>query len=209
MLRYLYTLDYKSIFRHDDPIFSDVERDLDVFVIADKYDIQPLKKYMNDNLVLFYETDKKPPLDPKGWSAKNQVGFANILTKLYRLEIDNTDIRKAITNFMVRGVHKVMQWQGVQTAIEEDGRISGDLILALLAAKRSTDSRINVLEANVGDLEAELEEVLEEKEELEADYEELSAVVVGYNSEVNDSPYDSDWETYLFNFGEAQNEWPF
>lgn len=106
MLRYLYTLGCATIFLHDDPLFSDVERDLDVFAIADKYDLQPLKKHMQDKLVLFYSTDKRPPLDPEGWSARNQSGFGKVLMKLCRLEIDTTDIRKAVTGFIVEGVRK-------------------------------------------------------------------------------------------------------
>jgi hypothetical protein len=187
MLRYLYTLDCKRIFRRDDPLFSDVERDLDVFVIADKYDIQPLKKYMNDNLVLFYETDKRPPPDPKGWSAKNQAGFANVLMKLYRLEMETTSIRKAITNFIVRRGHKVMQWRGVQDAIEADGALSNDLIIALLAAKKDTDSRINVLESDKDDLEDQLAEALVENEALEGEIEDLNSLIQANYMETYDS----------------------
>jgi hypothetical protein len=187
MLRYLYTLDCKRIFRRDDPLFSDVERDLDVFVIADKYDIQPLKKYMNDNLVLFYETDKRPPPDPKGWSAKNQAGFANVLMKLYRLEMETTSIRKAITNFIVRRGHKVMQWRGVQDAIEADGALSNDLIIALLAAKKDTDSRINVLESDKDDLEDQLAEALVENEALEGEIEDLNSMIQASYMETYDS----------------------
>jgi hypothetical protein len=50
MLRYLYTLDCRRIFRQDDPLFIDVERDLDVLAIADKFGLQPLKQYMSDSL---------------------------------------------------------------------------------------------------------------------------------------------------------------
>jgi hypothetical protein len=187
MLRYLYTLDCKRIFRCDDPLFSDVERDLDVFVIADKYDIQPLKKYMNDNLVLFYETDKRPPPDPKGWSAKNQAGFANVLTKLYRLEMETTNIRKAVTNFIVRGGHRVMQWRGVQDAIEAYGALSNDLIIALLAAKKDTDSRINFLQSDKEDLEERLAEALVENEALEGEIEDLNSLIQAYSMETYES----------------------
>ena len=82
MLRYLYTLDLTQIYRPNDPLFSDVERDLDVLVVADKYGLDKLRDYMSSNLVLFYETDKRPPGDPKGWSAKNQEGLGGVLRKL-------------------------------------------------------------------------------------------------------------------------------
>ncbi len=186
MLRYLYTLDCKRIFRSDDPLFSDVERDLDVFVIADKYDIQPLKKYIHANLVLFYETDKRPPLDPKGWSGKNQAGFANVLTKLYRLEMDTTDIRKVVTNFIVRGGHKVMSWKGVQSAIEIDGRLSIDLITALLAAKRNADNRLKFLKSDMEDLQVQITTFDEETEELVGVIENLSSIVEAYGYEGED-----------------------
>ena len=61
MPRYLYTLDLTQIYRPNDPLFSDVERDLDVLVVADKYGLDKLRDYMNSNLVLFYEADKRPP----------------------------------------------------------------------------------------------------------------------------------------------------
>jgi hypothetical protein len=106
MLRYLYTLDCRRIFRQDDPLFSDVERDLDVLAIADKCGLQPLKQYKSDSLKLVHETDKRPPLDPRGWSAKNQSGFGNILRKLYQLELDTTDVKRAVTIFIARGGQK-------------------------------------------------------------------------------------------------------
>jgi hypothetical protein len=185
MLRSLYVLPYrKNFFWPGAPLFSDVERDLDVYAVADKYDLQPLKRYMSHKIVLFYETDQRPPLDPKGWSAKNQTGFAKVLTKLYRLEMDTTDIRKAVIDFIVRGVHKVILWEGVRKAIEEDAGLSGDLVTALLAAKRGADLRIGVLEANISDLDAELEEVLCEKEGLEAELEDLAGLVRGFAFEM-------------------------
>jgi hypothetical protein len=198
LLRYIYTLDCKRIFRHDDPLFSDVERDLDVLVIADKYDVQALRDYMNDYLVIFYETDKRPPLDPKGWSSKNQTGFGNILIKLYRLDMDTTDIRKAITSFLVRSGQKVMLWEGVSNAIEEDARLSADLIMAFFTAKRNIDRRIKGLEANVEDLEVELEKVREENEELKEQFEYVDGIFGDYNRESvwNDSPpatSDEEW----------------
>jgi hypothetical protein len=183
LLRYIYTLDCKRIYREDDPLFSDVERDLDVFVIADKYDVQALRDYMIENLVLFYETNKRPLLDPKGWSSKNQSGFGNILIKLYRLDMDTTNIRKAITNFIVRGGQKVMQWKGVRKAIEEDGRLSADLIMALFATKRNDDGRITSLETDVEDLQAEVEVVREENEISEAELEYAIGILEGYDLE--------------------------
>ena len=181
LLRYIYTLDCKRIYRDDDPLFGDVERDLDVFVIADKYDVQELRDYMVENLVVFYETDKRPPLDPKGWSNKNQSGFGNILIKLYRLDMDTTDFGKAIVDFIIRGAQKVMLWEGVRRAIEEDGRLSADLIMAFSRARRSDDTKIESLEINIEDLQAELKEVREEKECLEAEFEYMEGIVADYN----------------------------
>ena len=178
MLRYLYTLDCQQIYRRDDPLFSDVERDLDVFAIADKYDLPALRNYMNDSLVLFYETDKRPPLDPKGWSAKNQAGFANVLTKLGRLEMDTRDIRKAVMDFIARGGRKVMAWEGVQKAIEEDACLSTDLIMALLAANRTSNSRVKALEDDIEDLKERLADAFKIREDLEEDIAELSTTLM-------------------------------
>ena len=153
---------------------------------------------MNDKLVVFYETDKTPPLDPKGWSAKNQTGFGNVLTKLYRLDVDTTDIRKAITNFIVRAGQKVMQWEGVRKTIEEDAQLSTDLIMAFFAAKRSADSRIENLENEVRDLEEQHAQIREENEELEGESEYLSGLVENYafenvsHNDFGEQYYESD-----------------
>ena len=101
ILRCLHTFEQTMIYRPHDPLFSDVEWDLDFFVIADKDDLQPLKVFTNNQLVLFYETGQRPSLDPKGWSAKNQVGLGNVLWKLYRLDIDTMDLRKAARQLRV------------------------------------------------------------------------------------------------------------
>ncbi len=192
LLRYIYSLSPKRVFRNCDPLFSDVERDLDIFVIADKYDLQPLKKYMNDNLVIFYETDKRPPLDPKGWSAKNQTGFGKVVTKLYRLDTDMTDIRKAIINFIIRAGQKVMQWEGVRKAIEEDAQLSTDLIMAFFAAKRSADSRVMYLESEIRDLEEQVAEIHEVNEDLEGENEYLGGLASHESEIVCDYDFD-DW----------------
>jgi hypothetical protein len=191
MLRYLYTEDCKTVFRSDDPLFSDVERDLDVFVIADKYDLRPLKRYMHANLVRFYETDQRPAHDPKGWSAKNQKGFANVLRKLYQLEVDATDLRRAMVSFAVRSGQKVLSWPGVQDAIDGDVQLSNDLIKALFAAKRVTDSRMNVLDMEKEDLQEQIESLTEEKDDWKGEAKNLAGLVAGYNHEMV-SPIGSD-----------------
>ena len=203
LLRYLYTLDCTKIFRRDDPLFSDVERDLDVFAIADKYDLLPLKKYIQDNLVLFYSTYKTPPLDPKGWSAKNQSGFAKVLTKLYQLEIHTTDIRKAVAAFIVHGGSKVMSWHGVQDAVAEDGRLASDLIVALLEAKKAADSRTDILEREMEELEEQLAEVLAENEQLQGDVEHLAGLVnvCDYN-DFDGWTSDASCGDYEYNYGD-------
>ena len=58
MLRYLSSNSLSEIYGPSEPIFSDVERDLDVFAIADKYDLQELRIYVNNRTVHFYSTDQ-------------------------------------------------------------------------------------------------------------------------------------------------------
>lgn len=43
----------------DGTVFSDVERDLDFFIVADRYHIQPLKKNNNHSWISILESDQK------------------------------------------------------------------------------------------------------------------------------------------------------
>ena len=182
MLRYLYTLDVTQIYRPSDPLFSDVERDLDVLVVADKYGLDQLRDYMNSNLVLFYETDKRPPRDPKGWSAKNQEGFGRVLRKLAELEMDAKDIRKAVASFIVRREKTVMKWDSVQSAIDNQVWLRDEVALAALAAKRHLEQQVQDLEREVEELREELACVEEERDELYGEVENLQGLLSGGDS---------------------------
>ena len=201
MLRYLHTLDCNQIYRPNDPLFSDVERDLDVLVIADKYDLQELKAYMVRNLVLFYETDQRPPKDPKGWSVKNQEGFARILQKLSEPELDVADaraIRRAVADFIVRREKTVMKWDAVKIAVEHDALLSHEMIGALLTLKRRMEDKIEDLEETVLDLREELEEVEDAKEECEGEIENLQGFLSGQMHAYVDWEHNSRWDRWRY-----------
>jgi hypothetical protein len=182
MLRYLYTLDLTQIYRPNDPLFSDVERDLDVLVVADKYGLDKLRDYMNSNLVLFYETDKRPPHDPKGWSAKNQEGFGRVLRKLAGLEMDANDIRGAVARFIVRRERMVMKWSSVKSAIDDGLWPRDEVALAAVAAKRELEQRVQYLEREVDELQEKLEYVEAEREEIQGEVETLQGLLSGGES---------------------------
>jgi hypothetical protein len=182
MLRYLYTLDLTQIYRPNDPLFSDVERDLDVLVVADKYGLDKLRDYMSSNLVLFYETDKRPPRDPKGWSAKNQEGFGRVLRKLAELEMNAEDIRRAVARFIVRRERTVMKWSSVKSAINDELWLRDEVALAAVAAKRELEERVQYLEQEVDELQEKLEDVEAEREEIYGEVETLQGLLSGGNS---------------------------
>ena len=173
MLRYLYTLDLTQIYRPNDPLFSDVERDLDVLVVADKYGLDKLRDYMNSNLVLFYEADKGPSRDPKGWSVKNQEGFGRVLRKLAELEIDTEDIRMAVAKFIVRSERTVMQWSSVKSAIDDGLWLRDEVALAAVAAKRELEQWVRYLEQRVQFLEQDVDELQEKLEDVEAERDDI------------------------------------
>jgi hypothetical protein len=177
MLRYLYTLDLTQIYRPNDPLFSDVERDLDVFVVADKYGLDKLRDYMSSNLVLFYETDKRPPHDPKGWSAKNQEGFGRVLRKLAGLEMNTEDIRRAVARFIVRRERTVMKWSSVQSAIDDGLWLRDEVALVAIAAKRELEQRVQYLEREVDELQEKLEDVEAERDEISGEVETLQGLL--------------------------------
>ena len=182
MLRYLYTLDLTQIYRQNDPLFSDVERDLDVLVVADKYGLDKLRDYMNSNLVLFYEADKRPPGDPNGWSAKNQEGFGRVLRKLAGLEMDTEDIRRAVAKFIVRRERMVMKWSSVKSAIDDGLWLRDEVALAAVAAKRELEQRVQYLEREVDELQEKLEYVEAEREEIYGEVETLQGLLSGRES---------------------------
>jgi hypothetical protein len=182
MLRYLYTLDLTQIYRPDDPLFSDVERDLDVLVVADKYGLDKLRDYMCSNLVLFYEADKRPPRDPKGWSVKNQEGFGRVLRKLAGLEMDMKDIRGAVARFIVRRERTVMKWSSVKSAIEDGLWLGDEVALAAVAANRELEQRVQYLEREVDELQEKLEYVEAEREEIYGEVETLQGFLSGGNA---------------------------
>ena len=177
MIRYLYTLDLTQIYRPNDPLFSDVERDLDVLVVADKYGLDKLRDYMSSNLVLFYETNKRPPGDPKGWSAKNQEGFGRVLRKLTGLEVDTKDIRRAVARFIVRRERMVLNWSSVKSAIDDGLWLRDEVAVAAAAAKRELEQRVQCLEEVVDELQKELEYVKAEKNELFGEIETLQGLL--------------------------------
>jgi hypothetical protein len=191
MLRYLYTLDFTQIYRPNDPLFSDVERDLDVLVVADKYGLDKLRDYMSSNLVLFYEADKRPPRDPKGWSAKNQEGFGRVLRKLAELEMDAEDIRRAVARFIVRRERTVMKWSSVQSAIDDGLWLKDEVALAAIAAKRELEQRVQYLEREVVELQEKLEGVEDERDELYWEVESLQGMLSAEQSAYYDwdEPY--------------------
>jgi hypothetical protein len=177
MLRYLYTLDLSQIYRPNDPLFSDVERDLDVLVVADKYGLDKLRDYMSTNLVLFYEADKRPPGDPKGWSAKNKEGFGRVLRKLAGLEMDMKDIKRAVARFIVRRERIVMKWSSVKSAIDDGLWLRDEVALAAVAAKGELEQRVQFLEQEVDELQEKLEYVEAERDELSGDVETLQVLL--------------------------------
>ncbi|KIW33416.1 uncharacterized protein PV07_00268 [Cladophialophora immunda] len=179
MLRYLYTLDVTQIYRPGDPLFSDVERDLDVFVVADKYGLDELRAYMNANLVLFYETDQRPPRDPKGWSAKNQEGFGGVLRKLAELDTDTTEIKRAVARFVVRRDRTVMKWASVRSAMDEQLWLADEVAAAALAAKRELEQRVQFLERETEELQEKLERAHDENEEIAGEVEVLHGLLSG------------------------------
>jgi len=156
-----------------------VERNLDVLVVADKYGLDKLRDCMSSNLVLFYETDKRPPGDPKGWSAKNQEGFGRVLKKLAGLEVDTKDIRRAVARFIVRRERMVMNWSSVKSAIDDRLWLRDEVALATVAAKRELEQRIQCLEQEVDDLQKELEDVEAERDELFGEVETLQGLLSG------------------------------
>lgn len=182
MLRYLYTLDVTQIYRPKDPLFSDVERDLDVLVVADKYGLDKLRDYMRSNLVLFYETDKRPSRDPKGWSAKNQEKFGGVLRKLAELEIDTKDIRRAVARFIVRRENTVMKWSSVKSAIDDQLWLRDEVALAAIAAKRELEQQVQYLEREVYELQEKLEDVEAERDEIYGEMETLQGLLSGGKS---------------------------
>jgi len=179
MLRYLYTLDVTQIYHPNDPLFSDVERDLDVLVVADKYGLDELRDYMSSNLVLFYETDKRPPRDPKGWSANNQEGFGAVLRKLAELDIDMADIKRAVAKFIVRRERTVMKWSSVQRTIDDQLWLRDEVALAALAAKRELEQQVEHLEREVEELQENLLDAEAVTEELSGEIETLQGLLVG------------------------------
>jgi hypothetical protein len=179
MLRYLYTLDLTQIYRPNDPLFSDVECDLDVLVVADKYGLDKLRDYMSSNLVLFYETDKRPPGDPKGWSAKNQEGFGRVLRKLTGLQVDTKDIRRAVARFIVRRERMVLNWSAVRSAIDDGLWLRDEVAVATVAARRELEQRVQCLEQEVDELQKALEYVEAERDELIGEVETLQGLLSG------------------------------
>jgi hypothetical protein len=178
MLRYIYTMDFVQIYRKDDPIFNDVERDLDVFAIADKYGLDDLRDYMSNQLVLFYSTDQRPPNDDKGWSARNQEGFGNVLRKIGDMEMESArPIRRAIATFVVKREKMVLEWGVVQEVLDEGVWLGNELVLAALAETRKLRAQVEDLEETIEELNGELQEVSDEREQLEAEVENLSAMV--------------------------------
>ena len=179
MLRYLYTLDVSQMFRSDEPLFSDVERDLDVFAIADKYGLDELREYMRSNLVLFYESDKRPSGDPKGWSAKNQEGFGRVLMKLADMEMDTKDIKKAVAQFIVRREQRVMKWSCVQKAIDDELWLRDEVALAAIAAKRQLQIQVDCLQREVEELQKEVVTLEDERDEAYGELENIQGLLDG------------------------------
>jgi hypothetical protein len=198
MLRYLYTLDVTQIYRPNDPLFSDVERDLDVLVVADKYGLDELRDYMSSNLVLFYETGKRPPRDPKGWSAKNQQGFGGVLRKLSQLEMDTEDIRRAVAGFIVRRERTVMKWSSVKSAIDDQLWLRDEVALAALAAKRELEQRVQYLEREVDELQEKLEDMEAERDEIDGEMETLQGLLSGGTSAYLGCQWDwgNEWDSH-------------
>jgi hypothetical protein len=172
-------MDVTKIYRSDDPLFSDVERDLDVFVIADKYGLDKLRDYMSSNLVLFYDTDQRPPRDPKGWSAKNQKGFGGVLRKLSELEMDTTEVRRAVARFIVRRERTVMNWTSVQSAMDDGLWLREEVALVALAAKRELEQKVQYLEREVDELQEKLEDAENESDILCGEIEDLQGLLSG------------------------------
>jgi cell division protein FtsB len=210
MLRYLYTLDCAQIYRASDPLFSDVERDLDVFAIADKYGLDELRDYMTAQLRRFYETDQRPPGDPKEWSAKNQEGFGRVLRKVHAMEMEAAGaIRRAIAGFVVRREKMVRKWGVVEEVMSEGVWLGNEMLLAVLAHNKQLTETVGLLEAEVQELKAEMEVMETEREDLEGEVEYLSELQAGddlvdrvemyeeyCNDMCQDSYYYSDYADY-------------
>jgi hypothetical protein len=198
MLRYLSGNSLSEIYRPAEPIFSDVERDLDVFAIADKYDLQKLRTYMNSRLVHFYSTDQRPPWDPKGWSAKNQDGFASVLRKLSELEMDCREIQLAIAGFLIRRSNMIMKWEGVREAIEDNPQFLKDLFLASLQRTKELEATVQNLEERLEDLEEYSSCLEEERDDLIAREEYMAAFFDGASRAYHGPfpPEYGDWTEY-------------
>jgi hypothetical protein len=179
MLRYLSSNSLAEIYRPSEPIFSDVERDLDVFAIADKYDLQNLRTYMNNRLVHFYSTDQRPHWDPKGWSAKNQDGFASVLRKLSELKMDCREIQLAIAGFLIRRSNMIMKWEGVREAIEDNPQFLKDVFLVSLQRTKELEATVQNLEEKLEDLEEYSSCLEEERDDLIATEEYMASFLNG------------------------------
>ena len=199
LLRYLYTLDCEQILDSGDHIFVDIERDLDIFVVADKYDAPVLRAFMVSKLVLFYEADKSPLHDRNWRSLQSQEAFGRVLRKLYNLDMDTTPIKRAVVDFIVRWEKKVMQWTDVLVAVEEDARISNDIIQALLRSRRQILDTATELDYEVEKLKAEVEVLQEDRDIFERDNEDLASRLYaednwyGHYEWANRDPDDSYW----------------
>lgn len=197
MLRYLYTLDCAQIYRASDPLFSDVERDLDVFAVADKYGLDELRDYMTAQLRRFYETDQRPPGDPKEWSAKNQEGFGRVLRKVHAMEMEAAGaIRRAIAGFVVRRENMVRKWGVVEEVMSEGVWLGNEMLLAVLAHNKQLTEKVRVLEEEVQDLKAEMEDMETEREDLEGEVEYLSGLAAADDLVDCVDMYGDYWEDY-------------
>lgn len=202
LLRYLYTIDPTQIYRASDPLFSDVERDLDVLAIADKYGIDPLRNYMLSQLVTFFEIDNYPPSDRKE-SAKNREGFRKVVRKIGELDCECAGrIRTAIASFIVRRDQMILRWGILEELLEEGAWLGCELATMALKAKGQADARIKELEWEVREVEAERDEVLELNDELEWQVEDL-----GEQAARNDwMTLDEEWEDQEMRTGHRYSE---
>jgi hypothetical protein len=92
-----------------------------------------------------------------------------------------------------------MSWEGVQDAVEDDGRLSSDLIIDVFATKRDPEHRVKVLESEMQDLKERLMAVTDERDELEGDVEYLEGLVRSYDYEIYD-----EWHLFDSDTGEVE-----
>jgi polyhydroxyalkanoate synthesis regulator phasin len=170
---------------------------LDIYLVADKYEVPILRNFLESKIILFYDMLQRPQNSSKSWTDQSKEAFGRVLQKLYTLDqdttVDTTTIRRSVVHFITCREKTVMQWPEVISAVEEYSALSNDIIKTLFASRKSLQSHVDELEQEVLDLKETVEQLEDTNNEIYGELETTRGLLTG----LEDSYYGFNDDEYL------------